>query len=95
MLNNKTRPFLLVFPLLAVGIYLSQYAEYAVIAAAVAGVIAVCWFFLEYRGKSGAVGFFWLLMICAGYLLGVTDMGILPDADFKQQLQEKLSVCGD
>lgn len=83
MLNNKTRPFLLVFPLLAVGIYLSQYAEYAVIAAAVAGVIAVCWFFLEYRGKSGAVGFFWLLMICAGYLLGVTDMGILPDADFQ------------
>jgi len=82
MLKSKSRPFLPVFPLLALGIYLSQIPVSAAAAAAAAwasAALAVLWLYLEYKGRVAARWLFWLLLAAAGYFLAVTDSGSLPD----------------
>lgn len=81
MLKNNTRPFLLVFPLLIIGIYLSQFQEYAAFMALFASAASLLWLYLEYRGQPHAEKIFWVLLVCAGYFLGILDIGYLPESE--------------
>lgn len=81
MLLTKSRPLLPVFPLIALGIYLSQFAVNVQTVGLVSAVLAVLWLYQEYRGHGSAPFCFWLLLVLAGYLLAVTDGGHLPDCD--------------
>lgn len=92
MFQNRTRPFLPVFPLLALGIYLSQFAA-AASAAWAGAVLTPLWLWLEFKGRGSARYLFWLLLIAAGCLLAATDAGYLPECDQPLALTGRVLDC--